>query len=180
LASAPPRSQAQNRVRTPTRAPTSLTANLAPRRPHQHTSRAAIHTQAHPAHRTPLSHPPHRNTNHRPRPSPAALLLPTERAHIATTTGDIGVPISITISGTPYLQNGSWLVDPLTTTFDLAVPDFLARGGDQYFRYALHLRRHGGDPGVVVSPGDHHFNIIDQYLDPASDVMRSIRAVSAF
>lgn len=44
---------------------------------------------------------------------------------------------SITIGGTPYLQNGSWLVDPLATTFDLAVPDFLARGGDQYFRYAI-------------------------------------------
>lgn len=44
---------------------------------------------------------------------------------------------SITIGGTPYLRNGSWLVDPLATTFALAVPDFLARGGDQYFRYAI-------------------------------------------
>lgn len=44
---------------------------------------------------------------------------------------------SITIGGTPHLQNGSWLVDPLATTFNLAVPDFLARGGDQYFRYAI-------------------------------------------
>jgi 5'-nucleotidase/UDP-sugar diphosphatase len=44
---------------------------------------------------------------------------------------------SITIGGTPYLENGSWLVDPLATTFNLAVPDFLARGGDQYFRYAI-------------------------------------------
>ena len=65
-------------------------------------------------------------------------------------------------------------------------PTWIVAGGrepwhwiDQSFRYAHHLRRHGGDPGVVVSPGDHHFNIIDQYLDPASDIMRSIRAVSA-
>jgi arylformamidase len=49
---------------------------------------------------------------------------------------------------------------------------------DQSFRYAHHLRRHGGDPGVVVSPGFHHFDIIDQYMDPASDVMRAVRAVA--
>ena len=53
-------------------------------------------------------------------PGPAALLLPTERAHIATTTGDIGVPISITISGTPGLSwqaavNVPWLQITQTT-----------------------------------------------------------------
>lgn len=65
-------------------------------------------------------------------------------------------------------------------------PTWIVAGGrepwhwiDQSFRYAHHLRRHGGDPGVVVSPGCHHFNIIDQYLDPDSDIMRAIRAVAA-
>jgi arylformamidase len=45
---------------------------------------------------------------------------------------------------------------------------------DQTYRYAHHLHRHGGDPGVAVSPGFNHFNILDQYLDPQSDVMRAI------
>lgn len=65
-------------------------------------------------------------------------------------------------------------------------PTWIVAGGrepwhwiDQSFRYAHHLRRHGGDPGVVVSPGCHHFNIIDQYLDPDSDITRAIRAVAA-
>lgn len=49
---------------------------------------------------------------------------------------------------------------------------------DQSFRYAHHLRRHGGDPGVVVSPGYHHFDIMDQYRDPDSDVMRGVRAIA--
>lgn len=65
-------------------------------------------------------------------------------------------------------------------------PTWIVAGGrepwhwiDQSFRYAHHLRRHGGDPGVVVSPGFHHFDIMDQYRDPASDVMRSVMAVAA-
>ena len=45
---------------------------------------------------------------------------------------------------------------------------------DQSFRYAHHLHRHGGDPGVIVSPGYNHFDIIDQYMAPESDVMRSV------
>lgn len=44
----------------------------------------------------------------------------------------------IAIGGTPYLQGGSWLVDPLALTFDVATLEFLARGGDQYFN-ADHL-----------------------------------------
>jgi arylformamidase len=64
-------------------------------------------------------------------------------------------------------------------------PSWILAGGrepwhwiDQSFRYAHHLRRHGGDPGVVVSPGFHHFDIMDQYRDPASDVMRAVMAVA--
>ena len=45
---------------------------------------------------------------------------------------------------------------------------------DQSYRYAQHLHRQGVDHGVVVSPGYHHFDILDQYLDPASDVMRCV------
>ena len=45
---------------------------------------------------------------------------------------------------------------------------------DQSYRYAHHLHRHGGDPGVAVSPGFNHFSIIDQYLDLDSDVLRAI------
>jgi hypothetical protein len=44
---------------------------------------------------------------------------------------------SIVIGGTTYLQNGSWLVDPTATTFDVALPAFTANGGDQYFRFAI-------------------------------------------
>jgi 5'-nucleotidase / UDP-sugar diphosphatase len=44
---------------------------------------------------------------------------------------------SITVGNTPYLQDGTWLVDPVATTLDVAVPAFLAQGGDQYFRYAI-------------------------------------------
>lgn len=49
---------------------------------------------------------------------------------------------------------------------------------DQSFRYAHHLRRHGGDPGVIVSPGYHHFDIIDQYRLPGSDVQRAVLAIA--
>jgi 5'-nucleotidase len=44
---------------------------------------------------------------------------------------------SIVIGGTTYLQNGSWLVDPVATTVDVALPAFSANGGDQYFRFAI-------------------------------------------
>lgn len=68
----------------------------------------------------------------------------------------------------------------------VSCPAWIIAGGrepwhwiDQSFRYAHHLRRHGGDPGVVVTPGYHHFDVIDQYMDPASDIMRAVRAVAA-
>jgi len=47
---------------------------------------------------------------------------------------------------------------------------------DQSFRYSHHMRRHGGDPAVTVVPGENHFSILTQYLDPDSAVMRAIRA----
>lgn len=60
-------------------------------------------------------------------------------------------------------------------------PTWIIAGGlepwqfiDQSFRYSHHLHRHGGDPGVIVSPGFNHFDIIDQYMQPESDVMRSL------
>jgi arylformamidase len=43
---------------------------------------------------------------------------------------------------------------------------------DQSLRYAQHLRRHALLPGLIVSPGYHHFDIMDQYADPDSDVTR--------
>ena len=45
--------------------------------------------------------------------------------------------------------------------------------------YAAHLRRHGLDPSLTVVPGAHHFSILDQYLDPASPVIRAIVAMAA-
>lgn len=45
---------------------------------------------------------------------------------------------------------------------------------EQSFRYASHLRRHGRDPGVLVAPGFHHFDIIDMYADADSDLMRCL------
>lgn len=49
---------------------------------------------------------------------------------------------------------------------------------EQSFRYAHHLRRHGLDPGVLVAPGFHHFDIIDMYADADSDLMRCIARVT--
>jgi arylformamidase len=46
---------------------------------------------------------------------------------------------------------------------------------DQSFRYAQHLRRHGGDPGVLVVPGRHHFDILDLVCDEASTLRRIMR-----
>jgi len=43
----------------------------------------------------------------------------------------------LAIEGVTYLANGEWLVDPLTTTFDVATLAFLAGGGDQYFRTSI-------------------------------------------
>nr|WP_245215323.1 alpha/beta hydrolase [Pararoseomonas baculiformis] len=45
---------------------------------------------------------------------------------------------------------------------------------DLTFRYAHNLRRHGGDPEVHVLPGYNHFDIIDQYMEPGSPVLRAV------
>lgn len=61
----------------------------------------------------------------------------TAQGMILSTNGTVTTPGSrirdIEIGGTPYLQSGAWLVDPIAVTFDIATLDFLARGGDQYF-----------------------------------------------
>lgn len=46
-------------------------------------------------------------------------------------------------------------------------------------RYAQHLKQHGLKPGLLVAPGFHHFDIMDQYADPASDVQRLLRLLGA-
>lgn len=61
----------------------------------------------------------------------------------------------------------------------VACPVAVAVGGlepwrwiEQSFRYSHHLRRHGRDPEVHVLPGWNHFDILAQYLDPASPIAR--------
>lgn len=49
---------------------------------------------------------------------------------------------------------------------------------EQSFDYSRHLRIHGYDPEVHVLPGYHHFNIMDQYLEPGSPVATAIRLAS--
>ena len=65
-------------------------------------------------------------------------------------------------------------------------PVWIAAGGrepvhwiDQSFRYARHLHRHGLDPGVLVLPGYHHFDVIDQYADADSELMRCLAKLVA-
>jgi len=62
-------------------------------------------------------------------------------------------------------------------------PTWILAGGleptqwiDQSFRYSHHLRRHGGDPAVTVVPGEDHFSILAQYLNPDSAIPRAIQA----
>jgi arylformamidase len=45
---------------------------------------------------------------------------------------------------------------------------------DLTFRYAHHLRRHGADPEVHVLPGHDHFDILDQYMQPESPILRAV------
>jgi arylformamidase len=45
---------------------------------------------------------------------------------------------------------------------------------DQSFRYAHHLRRHGRDPEVHVLPGYNHFDIVQEYLEPGSPILRAV------
>lgn len=49
----------------------------------------------------------------------------------------------------------------------------------QTFNYSSHLRRCGYDPEVHILPGYHHFNIMDQYLEPDSPISRAIQAASS-
>ena len=44
---------------------------------------------------------------------------------------------------------------------------------DQSFRYSHHLHRQGRDPEVLVQPGYTHFDILDQYLDAESPLLRA-------
>lgn len=45
---------------------------------------------------------------------------------------------------------------------------------DQSYRYAHHLHRHGRDPEVHVLPGFNHFDIVSQYLDSDTPIMRAV------
>jgi arylformamidase len=49
---------------------------------------------------------------------------------------------------------------------------------DQSLRYAQHIRRHGLKPGVIVSPGFHHFDVIDQYAETGSDIARCLADIT--
>jgi arylformamidase len=58
-------------------------------------------------------------------------------------------------------------------------------GGDeppQWLRqselYARHLREHGLEPELSMIPGTHHFDLIDQYVDAASPIVRAIVALA--
>ncbi len=63
-----------------------------------------------------------------------------------------------------------------------ACPVWVMAGGEepvlwieQSLRYAQALRRHGLKPGLLVAPGFHHFDILDQWLDPDSATHRVLR-----
>ncbi|MCC7275714.1 MAG: alpha/beta hydrolase [Alphaproteobacteria bacterium] len=49
---------------------------------------------------------------------------------------------------------------------------------DQSFRYAHHLHRSGIEVGVTTCPGFHHFDIMNQYQDPTSDVLRAVLSLA--
>jgi len=64
-------------------------------------------------------------------------------------------------------------------------PVWIAAGGrepwhwiDQSYRYAHHLHRQGLDPGMLVLPGFHHFDILDPYMDADSDLMRRVLGIA--
>ena len=63
-------------------------------------------------------------------PDGQALMFNSEG--VITQVGDRIVRISV--DGVEILADGVWLVDPMTTTYDIATLSFLATGGDQYFR----------------------------------------------
>ena len=45
--------------------------------------------------------------------------------------------------------------------------------------YAEHLRAHGLAPELSVVPGVHHFDILDQYLDTKSPIVRAVVGLAA-
>jgi arylformamidase len=60
----------------------------------------------------------------------------------------------------------------------VSCPAWVMAGGDepehwinQSVRYSRHLARHGLRPGLLVTPRQHHFDILDQYTDPHSDLL---------
>ena len=62
-----------------------------------------------------------------------------------------------------------------------SLPGQLFVGGDEpreWIRqselYAEHLRQHGLAPELTVVPGVHHFDILDQYVDTASPIVRAM------
>lgn len=74
-------------------------------------------------------------------------------------------------------RNNALLFSPLSSC-----PVWIFAGGgepwawvEQSFDYSRHLRVHGHDPEVHVLPGYHHFNVMDQYLDPASPIAIAVR-----
>jgi arylformamidase len=63
----------------------------------------------------------------------------------------------------------------------VSCPVKLFVGGDeppQWIRqselYAEHLRQHGLAAELTLVPGAHHFDILDQFVDPASPIVRAI------
>jgi arylformamidase len=68
----------------------------------------------------------------------------------------------------------------------IACPVSILAGGlepwmwiDQSFRYSHHLRRQGQDPEVLVQPGYTHFDILDQYFDAESPLLRAVLRMAA-
>ena len=65
-------------------------------------------------------------------------------------------------------------------------PAWIVAGGDepehwidQSMRYARHLARHGVKAGLMVTPGQHHFDILDQYMMPRSDLRHLLTGLVA-
>jgi len=90
------------------------------------------------------------------------------------------VAATLNLNDAIVARNNALALTPLSSC-----PVWIFAGGrepwawiDQSFDYARHLRRHGRDPEVHVLPGYHHFNIMDQYLDPSSPIATAVRLAS--
>ena len=75
--------------------------------------------------------------------------------------------------------------DALRLPPTIRCPVKLFVGGDepeewirQSERYARHLREHGLEAELRVVPGTHHFDIIDQYVDASSPIVRAIAGLA--